>query len=245
LSRARIAAFVALLAVVVTYDAVSASLPDLSHPWDVALLTAVVTPITLALLMPILPLWRMRPSVLLGATAALGVLAIACEVADFWIAANLAKLFCYAFFGWWALSYFEELWWVVLVALVIPIADSASVFSSQGPTNKITEHHIDWYVHVAVRFVVPDRGASFVGPPDIIFYALFLAAAARFGLRVWTTFVAMMVGLAATFLIAEKLSVDGLPALVGISLAFLLPNADLIWRQVRSAARSASARASE
>ncbi len=245
LSRARIATFVALLAVVVTYDLVRRSLPDLSHDADVALLCVVVIPTTLALLMPILPLWQARSSILLGATVALGIAAIVCEVADFEIVANLTKLFCYAFFGWWALGYFEELWWLVLVALVIPLADSASVFSQHGPTNKITEHHIEWYVHVAVRFVVPDHGASFVGPPDIIFFALFLGAAARFRLRVWATFVAMLVGYAATLVTAEAAGVDGLPALIGVSLAFLVPNADLIWRNVRETARGASVDATE
>lgn len=245
LGRTRIAAFAALLAVVVIYGLVRRSLPDLPHDADVALLCVVIMPMTLGLVMAVLPLWRMRSFELFATTALLGVAAIVCELADFEIAANLTKLFCYALFGFWALAYFEELWWAVLVACVIPIADSISVWSSHGPTNKITEHHIEWYVHVAVRFVLPDHGASFVGPPDIIFFALFLAAAARFGLRVWATFLAMLVAFAATLLAAEALGVDGLPALIGVSLAFLVPNADLLWRELRPRARDASAGARE
>ena len=42
--------------------------------------------------------------------------------------------------------------------------------------------------------------------------------------------------LGATLVAAYALDLDGLPALPAISLGFVVPNADLIWRAVRGAA---------
>jgi hypothetical protein len=48
------------------------------------------------------------------------------------------------------------------------------------------------------------------------------------------TFVGMLVGLALTMVLATWWDVNGLPALPGISLGFLLPNADLLRAQLRA-----------
>jgi len=75
-----------------------------------------------------------------------------------------------------------------------------------------------------------------LGPPDVIFFSLFLAAAARFGLRVPATWIGMTALLAATVVLVWSWdSVAGLPALPAVCLGFLLPNADLLWREVRRA----------
>ena len=90
------------------------------------------------------------------------------------------------FAGWAFLRFFEFLSWVVLVALVVPVVDAISVW--RGPTHAITRtHHFGVYTAVAIAFVVPGGGAAYLGPPDILFFALFLGAAARWKLRVnWT-----------------------------------------------------------
>ncbi len=75
-----------------------------------------------------------------------------------------------------------------------------------------------------------------LGLPDVLFFALFLGAAARFGLRRRATWLALIGSLGlttVTAVYADPFKTSGLPALPGISLAFLLVNADLIWRRLR------------
>jgi len=204
------------------------SLPDLSLWWDVVLLVLVIVPGVLALLYVLLPLWRVRGWWLLAAAAVLALVAWGCHEQGWDVAANFAKLFAPAFLGWWFLAYFEEVAWVVLVACLIPIVDIYSVF--WGPTNTITEEHFEVYSSIAFAFVVPDHSAAQVGPPDLLFFALFVAAADRFGLRPRLTFFACALSFGATVLIANAADVDGLPALPLLSVAFLAANGDLLWR---------------
>ena len=69
----------------------------------------------------------------------------------------------------------------MLVALLIPWVDAYSVW--RGPTKTITEHHAHVFGALSVAFVVPGGGAARLGLPDILFFAVFLAATVRFGLR--------------------------------------------------------------
>jgi hypothetical protein len=69
-----------------------------------------------------------------------------------------------------------------------------------------------------------------------VFFSLFLAAADRFGLRVAATWLGMCTCLAATLVLVWAWDgIAGLPALPAICLGFLVPNADLLWRDVRRA----------
>jgi hypothetical protein len=73
-----------------------------------------------------------------------------------------------------------------------------------------------------------------IGPPDVLFFALFLAAADRFRLRVTATWIAMTACLAVTLaLVWWWDDVAGLPALPAVCLGFLAPNADLLWQDLR------------
>jgi hypothetical protein len=75
-----------------------------------------------------------------------------------------------------------------------------------------------------------------LGLSDIIFVALFLAAAARFGLRPRATWLALVASVGLTGILADYgdfFHLGGFPAIPGISLAFLLVNADLIRRRLR------------
>ena len=115
----------------------------------------------------------------------LALVALVCSLAGCGFAANFAKLWAAVFAGWAFLRLFERLSWVVLVAFVIPLVDIVSV--CKGPTHAITHGHFEVYTAVAIAFLVPGGGAAYLGPPDVLFYALFLAAAARWQLRVdWT-----------------------------------------------------------
>ena len=57
--------------------------------------------------------------------------------------------------------------------------------------------------------------------------------ASRFGLRVFATWVGLVAGLGLTIAATVYFDLSGLPALPAITLGFLLPNADLLWREVR------------
>ncbi len=128
----------------------------------------------------------------------------------------------------------------MLVALLIPWVDAYSVW--RGPTKTITQGHPHVFSSLSVAFEVPGGGAARLGLPDVLFFAVFLGASVRFGLRPWWTFVGLLVGLGLTMILATWWTVDGLPALPGISLGFLVPNADLLWRRPTSEAASPCSR---
>ena len=174
---------------------------------------------------------------MVAAAAACALLALGCSVAGWGLAANFAKLWAAVFAGWAFLMLFERLWWVVLVAVLIPVVDAASVW--RGPTHAITSHHIGVYTAVAMAFHVPGGGAAYLGPPDILFFALFLGAAARWELRVGWTWLAMTFMYGLTVVTANAAGVGGLPALPFLSFGFLAANADLLWTRRSSIARSA------
>jgi hypothetical protein len=88
------------------------------------------------------------------------------------------------------------------------------------------------FTDLSIAFVVPGGGAARLGLPDVMFFALFLGASRRFGLRPAWTWVGMTAGLGATIALTTVWSTGGLPALPAIALGFLLPNADLIWRRL-------------
>jgi hypothetical protein len=227
LSRRRAAAFAVLAAAVVAWYVVAPHLPKIGLWWDVVLVAFVVIPATLGLVALALPIRRL-PGMLVVAIA-LGLLAFAFEKLGWGLPANFAKLWAAAIFGFWFLRFFEELWWVVVIAVLVPIVDTISVW--RGPTHEITTHHFHVYTSVSIAFVVPHGGAAYLGPPDVLFYGLFLAAADRFGLRVgWTWFATtMMYGL--TVVTANAAHVGGLPALPFLSVGFLAANADLLWQR--------------
>ena len=225
----RAAALLALLAALATWYGLASRYDRLSLWPAVLLIACVLIPASFALVGLALPRWRARG--LLPVGIAVAVLAVVLTKAGLDVAANFAKLGAMTLLGWWFLSYFETVSWVVLVACIIPWVDVYSVW--RGPTKQITEKHEHVSTSLSVGFVVPGGGAARLGLPDILFFALFLAASARFGLRVWWTWLGLTVGLGATIVLATWWDVGGLPALPGISLGFLVPNADLLWRRLR------------
>ena len=311
-------------------------LPDIPGVWwDVAFMAFVLAPAVFALVWLALPYRRSRG---LGAVGvACLVLAAGAQISGFDIVADFAKLGGATAIGFWFLSYFEKVSWVVIVALVIPLVDTISV--ARGPTNYIVRERPEVFDVLSFGFPVPgqrtivlrwdeprvgdvraynvfrtqprdrarrlnddalpdeargfadggesaherlvyeveasfDGGASArkqvvatevaarasddaivdagrgprnlraddeastfdLGLPDFLFFALFLAAAARWDLRARATWLAMVLSLGATMAIAiwlDPFGLGGLPALPGIALAFLLPNADLLARSLR------------
>jgi len=148
------------------------------------------------------------------------------------VLSNFAKFGALTTLGWLFLRLFEGLYLAVVIALVIPWIDAYSVW--RGPTRSITDHHPAVFSKLSVAFVVPASAPARLGLPDILFFSVFLAASARFGLRRYWTWLGMCSGLGITIALTTYWSTGGLPALPAISLGFLLPNADLIWKQLRT-----------
>jgi hypothetical protein len=241
LSTKRAVGLGALLAALVAYCAVAPSLFELPDGADVAFLSIVVLPTFVLTIWLALPLARSSTGRLLVMTASAGAVAVALTLLGADSGANVAKLAAYALAGFAFLSLFEELWWIALVAVLVPWVDVWSV--AAGPTEYVIDQRPGLFERISVAFPSPgDGGTVNVGPPDILFFALFLAAADRFGLRVTWTWIAMTACLAGTLaLVWAWDDVAGLPALPAVCLGFLLPNADLLWRSVRGArARSAA-----
>jgi hypothetical protein len=229
--NARSAAGLGLFATLLVYYEVAPHLWNATVWWDVAWIGAVLMPAVFGLVLMALPLRESRG--LLPVGVAFAVLAAVLTVADIDVFANFARLGACTLIGWWFLGYFETIGWVVLVAAIIPWVDAYSVW--RGPTKQIVEHHANVFGVLSFAFPVPgEHAAANLGMPDLLFFALFLAAAARFGLRVYWTWIALVAALGLTIAATVWWNLNGLPALPGIALGFLLPNADLLWRRWRS-----------
>ena len=228
--RPRALAFVVNAAIVLAWFWVAPHLPYIGHTWNVVLVSFVVLPGTLLLVYWAVPLWERAWMWI--ATVVFALLALVFSLLDWGLPANFAKLFAAVCAGWAFIRLFEALSWVVLVALVIPLVDIVSVW--RGPTHTITQHHFEVYTSVAIAFLAPAGSTAYLGPPDVLFYALFLAAAARWNLRVLATWISCTLIYGLTIVLANATDVGGLPALPFLSLGFLLPNGDLLWKQLRT-----------
>jgi hypothetical protein len=233
ISHKRVGALAALLVALAAYGAGAAHLPGLPSGLDVVFHSAVVFPAFAAAIWIALPLARARGRILLESAAVVAVAALALTLLDVDSAANVTKLACYALVGFWFLTLFEELWWIALVAVLVPWVDIWSV--AAGPTEYVVEERPGLFDRISVAFPNPGEAATVnIGPPDILFFALFLAAADRFALRVTWTWVGMTGFLAATLVLVWTWDdIAGLPALPAVCLGFLIPNTDLLWRHVR------------
>ena len=228
----RAAAVLTLLAALIAWHAAVGSLPDFPLWLDVTVAAVALIPATFALVWLVLP-WREAG----WAFAAAIVSVVAVFVLDrvgLDAAANFGKLAATTLLAWWFLSYFERLSWVVIVAAIIPLVDSISVW--RGPTRHIVEERPEVFGALSYAFPVPDEGSFQLGLPDLLFFALFLGAAARWALRVPLTWLALVASFGVTMWLAiyvDPLDLGGLPALPLLSIGFLLANADLLWRRLR------------
>jgi hypothetical protein len=231
----RASALLAVVADLAAYYAFADRLPGLSLWWDVAVLAGLVIPATFALVWLAMPARESRW--LLPVVIVLAGLAVFLEVSDLEIAANFVKLAAVTGAGWFFLRFFEEVSWIVLVALVIVPIDIVSV--AQGPTKTIIEDKPQVFDYLSVAFPVPgESGSAQLGLPDVLFFALFLGAAEQFRLRAAATWVACTVSFGATLAITVGFDVSGLPALPLLSAAFIAANADVIWHRLRHRGRN-------
>jgi hypothetical protein len=223
----RAAAAGALLAALVPYYVWQRSLPRLGTWGDIAFVSCVLMPLVFGLVWVALPLRRAVGLLPVGAAAL--VLGIVFEKAGVPIAGNFVKLAATSALAFGFLTLFESVSWVVLVALIVPWVDAASVW--KGPTHHIVHHQQHLFTTLSFAFPVPgEHGSANLGLPDLFFFALFLAAAVRWHLRGRLTWLTLVVSFGVTLALTVWWGLAGLPALPGLSLGFLVPNADLVWR---------------
>lgn len=242
LTARRAQALGALLVALGVWNAAAGALPDVSNAVDVALTALVLFPVTFAAVWLALPLAQTRG---IGLVAlATGASAVVLHLAGLGAGFEVAKLTALTLAGFWFLTLFEAVSWVAFVAIVIPWVDIASVY--RGPTRVVIEEQPGLFDRISIGFRLPgeDDGAR-LGPPDVLFFALFLATASRFGLRVGWTWIGMTAGLSSTLVATYAFDLAGLPALPAIALGFVLPNADLLWRAVRGRAAAGDAPSEE
>jgi hypothetical protein len=227
LSPRRAAALAAVLVLLVAWSAGAGALPGLSLWPDVLVLSLIVMPVTFLVALPLSQIRVAFPLAVLFAA-----LALATYLAGMGSLFNVSKLLALTVVGYVFMQVFEALSWVVLIALVIPWVDAWSVW--RGPTGYVVSNKPGLLEHISIGFRSPgSNGFASLGPPDILFFALFLAAASRFELRVRWTWFSMVGLLALTLLLTTEWDVAGLPALPAIGFGFLLPNIDLIWKAWR------------
>jgi hypothetical protein len=238
----RAAALLGLLAALIAWYEVAPHLGAWAMWPSVALIAFVLIPACFLLVLIALPLWDWRgltipiPVGRVRLAFPTGLLLIALAIGlsklDFPVGSNFCKLGGMTLLGWWFLGFFEEISWVVIVAVLIPWVDAYSVW--RGPTKTLTSRqHEHIFDSLSITFVVPGGNAARLGLPDILFFAVFLGASVRFRLRPYWTFVGLTLGVGLTIVCATWWNVSGLPALPGIALGFLLPNADLLRRRLR------------
>jgi hypothetical protein len=230
----RIVGFAALAALVGVYYGTHQFWFDLPLWWDLAWLCVLLIPAVFGLVWLTLPLWRATLPQLLVLAISCGAAAAVLQATGAGVVANFAKLAAMTFAAWCFLRFFDELSWVVLVAVIVPFVDSYSVW--RGPTNTIVNEKPEVFSALSFTFPVPGaEGGAMLGLPDLLFFALFLGASVRWGLRTAWTWVFLVAGLGGTMVLATELDVGGLPALPLLSVGFLLANADLLWREVQRA----------
>jgi hypothetical protein len=232
LSQPRVVAGAAVLVALLVYYRVVGSLPELPTWADVVFTAVVLTPAVFLLVLLALPLMHARGLLPIGLATA--VLAYVLVEADLDVLGNFAKLAAVTLLAFWFLGFFEELSWVLIVACVIPVVDAISVW--RGPTRHIVEERPEVFGALSFAFPVPGGGAFQLGLPDLLFFAIFLGAAARWGLRLLPTWVCLVASFGVTMALAiyvDPFGIGGLPALPLLCIAFLAPNADLIWRRLR------------
>jgi hypothetical protein len=214
----------------VAWDAGAGVLPNVGRWPDVLVVALVVLPVTFTVPWLCLPLAPTRAAPIL--LVAFLLLAVALSVAGIGSLFNVTKLLALTMLGYLFMQAFEALSWVVLIAFIIPWVDALSVW--RGPTDYVVSEKPSLFDRISIAFRIPgEEGSANIGPPDVLFFALFLATAARFGLRVGWTWISMVGLLVLTLVATTQFDVGGLPALPAIAVGFLLPNVDVIWRAWR------------
>jgi hypothetical protein len=218
----------------------SSTLPAPPVRANIMLSSALLLSLVAALVWGLLPLHALgrRLPLLTAAALPLAVLFV-------WLGwvplANVAKVVAAAALGIWIAEELERLSWIVVVAVISAVVDIVSV--AAGPTKAILGQGpvVVGYLTIGITWAGYTYGEAFtgLGISDVIFLALYLGSARRFGLRVGWSAVAMVASFLVT--IAAAMWWTALPALPLLSVAFLAVNGDLLWRRLRRGGEPAGA----
>lgn len=229
----RLTAALAGAAAFALFTAFSYLVPAL-HPLrlDIVVSLAVSLPLMALLLCGLSPLRELGHRLLIVAAVAVPPAVLLTYVG--WLpGANVAKAVVAAGVGLWLTVQIDTLAIFVLIAVLAALADAFSVFTAAGPTHTLltkAPQVVDYFAVAMTWFGYSYQDAySAIGTSDLIFFSLYLGAALQFRLRVGPTVVAMTASFLVTVVLA--LWARALPALPLLSAAFLLANADLLWRR--------------
>ena len=194
-----------------------------------ALISFPLAALVIAALLPLATAPPKRLAVAAGGGAAVAGLLIAAGLPG--TPATLAKLVAAACAGFALAVLLRTPFELAGIAVLVATVDALSV--AAGPTHVIVEHHTDVLDTFTLAFhPLGTFGAAQIGVSDFVFFALFVAAADKMGLRRRATWAAMTASLGVTA--AMSYATDAaLPALPLLSLGLLLPNADLLWARHR------------
>ena len=231
-AAALVPSFIAAAALIL-WTSLSRLLPSPPVRVDIMLSSLIVLALMGALVWGMLPLRRLGRRLPLVA-----VVALPAAVLFVWLGwvplANVAKVVAAAALGIWIADELERLSWIVVVAVVSAVVDVVSV--AAGPTKALLGHGpvVIGYFTVAVSWAGYSYRDAFtgLGISDVIFFALYLATAQRFGLRTGWSAAAMVASFLGT--IASAMWWTALPALPLLSVAFLAVNADLLLAKLRT-----------
>jgi hypothetical protein len=146
--------------------------------------------------------------------------------------ATLAKLCAASVLGLALGSLLQSTAEIVGIALLIAAVDIYSV--AAGPTRVIVEHHVEVLNAFTLAFhPLGSQGVAQIGASDFVFFAVFLAAAARFHLRRDASWLAMTGSFGATLMLSYLFD-HALPALPLLSLSFLAVNAGPLRARLRA-----------
>lgn len=219
----------AAAAVLIVVGALSGRLPAFALRPDIVVSAAISLAVVAWFVAALYPMRRLGNRLLLVAAVALPL-----GAALTWVGlpplANVAKVVGAVALGTWVAENLERVSWVVLVAAVSAVVDVVSVYG--GPTRRLLEEgpRVVGYFTVTLTWIGyrPSEGYTALGVSDVVFFALYFAAARRFGLRPTASVAAMLASFLVT--IVAALWWDALPALPLLSVAFLAVNADRLWR---------------
>jgi predicted small integral membrane protein len=170
-------------------------------------------------------------TLLAAAVSAAALAAVLIAVGASGTPATLAKLVAAAGIGVALARLLETAVELAAIAVLVAGVDAYSV--AAGPTHAIVLHHQAVLGAFTLAFhPVGSPDVAQIGASDFVFFALFMAATARLGLRGRATWAAMTASLGVTMGISYVVDA-ALPALPLLSLAFLGANADRILQRRR------------
>ena len=226
----------ASLAALAAVNLAAPHLPDPGRHAQIAALALVSFPLATLVVATLVvaalaPVRASAPRLLLAALAAAAVTAVLIAAGLEGTPATLSKLVAAACIGMALAGLLQTAAEMVAIAVLVAAVDAYSV--AAGPTHAIVLHHQQVLGAFTLAFHPPGTYAvAQIGASDFVFFALFLAATVRMGLRMWPTWAAMTASLGVTMTLSYAFDA-ALPALPLLSLAFLGTNADLLVGRMR------------